>query len=263
MEAKQILKSDILDIIFEDRNKAYGAYDIRKKYKDRVNKSLAIVIAFLVLLILMPYIVRWLSKPEAAPKVPEKVVTVNELAPPPPLQKTPPPPEIPKPPPPEKVIFTPPKIVNHAVIDTTPPPDLNKPKIVAPTATTGTSINYTPPTVPTKIIEPPKPDIIYNTYDERPEFPGGDGAFIKYLETHIRYPQQAVDAGAQGTVYISMVVSKDGTLSDIQVIKDNVHYGCGDEAIRVIKGMPPWKPGKMNGVAVKVRYQLPVRFTLR
>ena len=263
MEANQVLKSDILDIIFENRNKEYGAYDIRKKYRDRVNKSLAIAIAFLVLVLVMPYIIKWLSKTSEVPKVEPKVVTVNELAPPPPLQKTPPPPEIPKPPPPEKIIFTPPKIVKEKVLDSMPTmKELEKKPVVAAVASPGSNLNYTPPPAVLKVVPPP-PETIYTTYDDPPVPPGGAEGYKKYLEAHIRFPQQANDANASGTVYISITVSKDGTLSDVHVEKDNVHYGCGDEAVRVIKGMPPWKPGKMNGVAVKVRYVIPVKFSLQ
>ena len=84
MEAKQILKSDILDLIFENRNKVYGAYDIRVKYRARVRKALAIAIAFVVFVLLLPDIIKLLTPKEEAPKAVVKEVTVNELAPPPP-----------------------------------------------------------------------------------------------------------------------------------------------------------------------------------
>ena|ERR1039458_2795892 len=89
MEAKQVLKSDILDIIFEGRNKAYGAYDIRKKYRDRVNISLLIAVVFVVLVLMTPDIIRLLSRTAPVTKEVVHEVTVNELAPPPPLEKTP------------------------------------------------------------------------------------------------------------------------------------------------------------------------------
>jgi protein TonB len=104
---------------------------------------------------------------------------------------------------------------------------------------------------------------VYEAVDEQPEPPGGIGAFTKYLAEHIRYPEQAKEAGVQGKVYVSMVVGKDGRLSNVQVKKDNLGYGCGEEAVRVIKSMPPWKPGKMNGNAVTVKYTIPVTFVLR
>ncbi len=263
MEAKQILKSNILDILFENRNKAYGAYDIRMKYRARVNKSLIFAISGLVLILLLPTIISWLTKTTAPVQKVEKVVNVTVLAPPPPLEKPPPPPEIPKPPPPKLLTFKPPRIVKTQVLDTMPTvTELKKQPVVSAPSTTGTSMNFTPPPAEQKVVEQPKPETIYTTYDEPPVPPGGADGYKKFLEEHIHFPQQAVDAGASGTVYVSIVVSKDGTLSDVHVEKDNVHYGCGDEAVRVIKTMPPWKPGKMNGVAVKVRYVIPVKFTL-
>jgi len=263
MEAKNILKSDILDIIFENRNKAYGAYDIRMKYRVRVRKALTIAIAFLVLILLMPDIIKWLSKSAPAPKPVEKVVNVTVLQPPPPLEKPPPPPEIPKPPPPKLLAFKPPKIVKQQVLDSMPTiQELKKQPVVSAPSTTGTNLNFTPPPATVKIVPPP-PDQVYTTYDEPPVPPGGNEGYLKYLQDHIRYPQQAIDADASGTVYVSLTVAKDGTLSDVYILKDNVHYGCGEEAVRVIKGMPPWKPGKMNGMVVKVKYQIPVKFSLR
>ena len=101
-----------------------------------------------------------------------------------------------------------------------------------------------------------------STYDVPPTPPGGQEGYLIYLQHHIRYPQAAVNANAQGTVYVNIVVGKNGKLSDVHIEKDNAHYGCGEEAVRVIKKMRRWKPGMMNGVAVKVRYIIPVKFTL-
>jgi len=100
------------------------------------------------------------------------------------------------------------------------------------------------------------------THDETPIPPGGEAGYYKYLAEHIHMPEEAIDAGVQGTVYISIVVGKDGTLSDVKVKKDPVGHGCAEEAIRVIKDMPKWTPGKMNGMPVSVRYSIPVKFVL-
>jgi len=103
---------------------------------------------------------------------------------------------------------------------------------------------------------------IYETFDEQPEFPGGTAAYMKYLQDHIKYPPAALDAGVQGTIYISLVISSTGQIKEVKIQRDPVHYGCGDEAVRVIMAMPPWKPGKINGKAVAVRYVIPVKFVL-
>jgi periplasmic protein TonB len=262
MDAKQILNADIDDIIFEGRNKEYGAYDIRKKYRERVNLSLLIAITILVLILLSPEIVKWFSKPVVVVQPPAHVTTVNELAPPPPLENTPPPPPTYIPPPPKTIVFTPPKVVHEQVKDEPPPTQEEIQKTTVNTTTsTGTQV-YVPPKDEVKIIKKDEPEPIYEAVDEAPEPPGGLEAFKKYLAEHIIYPPAANDAGVQGTVYIRMTVSKSGQLSDVRVEKDPVGYGCGAEAVRVIKGMPPWKPGKMGGTPVKVTYVIPVKFVL-
>jgi periplasmic protein TonB len=99
--------------------------------------------------------------------------------------------------------------------------------------------------------------------DTPPEYPGGMDAYMEFLKNNIKYPADAMTAGAQGTVYVSIRVEKDGTVTDVKIKKDAVHYGCGEEAVRVLKLMPKWKPGTMNGIPVAVLYTIPVKFILR
>ena len=94
-----------------------------------------------------------------------------------------------------------------------------------------------------------------------PSFPGGEDALYGYLSNNIQYPQTAKETGISGTVIISFVVEQDGSLSSINIIKE-IGGGCGAEAVRVIKGMPKWIPGKQHGVPVRVQFNLPIRFTL-
>jgi len=102
----------------------------------------------------------------------------------------------------------------------------------------------------------------FKAIDELPEPPGGTEAFYKYLSKHIKMPKKAINAYVQGTVYISMVVSKDGSITDVTVKQDTVGYGCAEEAVRVIKSMPKWRPGIHDGIPVSVRYTVPVEFKL-
>jgi periplasmic protein TonB len=95
-----------------------------------------------------------------------------------------------------------------------------------------------------------------------PSFPGGETEMLKYLGKNIRYPAAAQRAGVEGLVVLSFVVSKTGEISEIQVIK-NLGAGTDEEAVRVVKTMPKWTPGKQNGRTVPVRYTLPVRFTIK
>jgi TonB family protein len=98
---------------------------------------------------------------------------------------------------------------------------------------------------------------------ELPEPPGGYAGYQKYLEQNIRYPEAAKKYGVQGKVYISLVIHKDGSVSDVCIKKDNVGSGCGEEAIRVIQLMPKWKPAKTNGVSINYKYVIPVTFVLK
>ena len=104
---------------------------------------------------------------------------------------------------------------------------------------------------------------IYKTYDQAPVPPGGVDGFTKYLAEHIHYPSQAIEAKAQGNVYISVIVNKDGSQSDECILKDNVGYGCALEALRVIKGMPPWRePAFVKGKPILLKYIIPIRFII-
>jgi protein TonB len=99
------------------------------------------------------------------------------------------------------------------------------------------------------------------TVEVMPQFPGGETAWSKFLQKNLRYPQEAIDAGVSGKVFISFVVEKDGHLSNITVMR-GVGYGLEQEAIRVLKLVPPWKPGIQNGQPVRVQYNMPFNFQI-
>jgi len=107
------------------------------------------------------------------------------------------------------------------------------------------------------IIEPE----IFLIVEEQPEFPGGDVARNNYFANQIKYPQQAKEDGIQGIVYIGFVVEPDGSVSNVSILR-GIGGGCDEEAVRVVKQMPAWKPGKQRNMPVRVRFTLPVRFTL-
>ncbi|MCF8303384.1 MAG: energy transducer TonB [Bacteroidales bacterium] len=99
-------------------------------------------------------------------------------------------------------------------------------------------------------------------YQEPPSFPGGEMERIKFLQKHLNYPAEAREIGLEGTVYIYFVVEIDGSLTNIKVMR-SIGGGCDEEALRVVKKMPKWNPGTQRGRPVRVRYRLPIRFTLR
>ena len=103
---------------------------------------------------------------------------------------------------------------------------------------------------------------IYNVIDQMPEFPGGSAELLKYLSTHIKYPTMSQEMGSQGRVIVQFVVDKDGSITNPTVVRGVDAY-LDKEAIRVISGMPKWKPGVQNGKKVRVKYTVPVVFRLQ
>ncbi len=102
---------------------------------------------------------------------------------------------------------------------------------------------------------------VFIVIEDDPEFPGGMDSMIAFLARNIVYPKQAKKAGIEGRVYITFVVEKDGSVSNVKCIRD-IGGGCGAEAVRVVKMMPKWKPGRQRGVAVRTQFTLPVQFTI-
>lgn len=94
-----------------------------------------------------------------------------------------------------------------------------------------------------------------------PEFPGGMNAWAKFIQRNLRYPAIAQESAVQGKVFLSFVVEKDGNISDVKVLR-GIGYGCDEEAIRVIKKSPRWKAGMQNNLPVRVRFQMPIAYTL-
>lgn len=103
---------------------------------------------------------------------------------------------------------------------------------------------------------------IFIVVEDPPSFPGGDEARIRFLSENIRYPQMARESGIQGTVFVTFVVERDGSVTDVRILR-GIGGGCDEEAIRVIKAMPKWNAGKQRGRPVRVQFNMPIRFTLQ
>lgn len=113
--------------------------------------------------------------------------------------------------------------------------------------------------------EPPKHEEeskVFDVVEQMPSFPGGNGALLEYLATHVKYPVVAQENGVQGRVIVSFVVEKDGSITDVRVVR-SVDPSLDREAARVVSSMPRWTPGKQNGSAVRVKYNVPVMFKLQ
>jgi protein TonB len=103
---------------------------------------------------------------------------------------------------------------------------------------------------------------VFDVVEQMPSFPGGPSALMQYLSSNIKYPVVAEENGVQGRVVCTFVVERDGSITDVRVIK-SVDPSLDKEAVRVVKGMPKWIPGKQNGSAVRVKYTVPVTFRLQ
>lgn len=114
--------------------------------------------------------------------------------------------------------------------------------------------------------EPPKHVVeetkIFTVVEQMPMYPGGDGALMGYLRDNIKYPTVAAENGVQGRVVVGFVVERDGSITDVNILR-GVDPSLDREAMRVVKSMPRWNPGKQNGSAVRVKYQVPVSFRLQ
>lgn len=122
--------------------------------------------------------------------------------------------------------------------------------------------NSTPAQEPIKLREPQmENDVYYTVVEAMPSFPGGEAEMVKFISENLRYPVVAQEAGIQGRVTLRFVVSKTGTIENITVIR-SLDPSCDKEAIRVVKSMPKWTPGKQNGLPVNVYFNLPISFKL-
>lgn len=253
------------DIVFDGRNQEYGAFVIRRRYNWTMTFIIAGVIAAIALTIGIKAILSMQGEEIEAPPVLD--MTQIDLTPPPADKNEPPPP--PPPPPPqvmETVKFVPPVIKDDAV-ETDPPPPQEK---IADTqvSTVTQEGDGDAVVVPTEgngngVVEEKAPEI-FTVVEEMPEFPGGTMEMMKYIQKNVQYPQMAREAGLTGKCFLKFVVDGNGKIGDVQVLKGVPGCGeCDREAIRVVKSMPAWKPGKQNGRSVSVFFNLPVNFMLK
>jgi protein TonB len=273
----KVSDKDWEEILFAFKNKEYGAYKSRKKQNRILLFAMILGLSLAIAAYVSPLIYSWFRVEQRKPTemIPVKLTTQNELMTPPPVL----PKEEPKPPPqkvPEKVAtkrFVKPEIrPDEEVIEEELPPTLKELQTAAPSTQTqeGTADIFQdyviPVTEPAPEPEPepePKPEAeeVYTYVQTWPEFPGGPAAMFRFISENLKYPAFASDAGIQGTVFVQFVVSKEGAIGEVKVLR-GIGGGCDDAAINVIKKMPNWKPGYQNEVAVAVRYNIPIKFIL-
>ncbi|MCU4176703.1 energy transducer TonB [Carboxylicivirga sp. N1Y90] len=112
------------------------------------------------------------------------------------------------------------------------------------------------------MVEEVEDNKVFVRVERMPEFPGGDAALLKFIASNVKYPVICAEIGVQGRVYVAFVVSKDGSVTDVQVVR-SPDANLSAEALRVVKMMPKWKPGKQGGKPVNVSYNIPVNFRLQ
>ena len=123
------------------------------------------------------------------------------------------------------------------------------------------ALAQTPDSLRIDSIEKEGKEEVFGIVEDMPCFRGGDVKLMEYLKKNLNYPQEAIDAGVEGKVFVEFCIEKDGTVCDAKVLR-GIGYGCDEEALRVVGLMPKWKPGKQRGRAIRVRYTLPINFKL-
>lgn len=261
-----IFKGEWCDLVFEGRNKEYGAYQLRRIYERTIAFAILIAGLAFALGVSAPLIISLINfggDEDLAMNIPKEVV----LEAPPPLdEKKPEPPAEPPPPLKTTIKFTPPVIVKDEEAKEEPPPVIEELKEAEAGAKTqegdSAGVDYSLMEGDgNKIVDEPAEEI-FTIVEQMPSFPGGEGELFKYLGKHLQYPPVAKDNGVSGVVYVQFVVDREGRINDVTVLR-GIGSGCDQEAVRVVKAMPAWKAGKQNGKAVPVRYNLPIRFSLR
>lgn len=241
------------EIVFEKRNKEYGSYVLRKRYPKIVGIAMIVAMVLFSGVIAYPLINNYINKGRLLIK-PSIEVGVEMKTP----DVTPPPP-----PPPPSVDVKAPKFTAPVVVEEDVETNISTQDEMAIKPNNNIPITNDDVIVkdetPQTIIETPKQPEIFTVVEEQPMF---NGDLYEYLSNQIKYPEEAKELGIQGKVYVTFVVEKDGSITDIKVLR-GIGGGCDEEAVRVVKTMPNWTPGKQRGNAVRVQFNLPIKFTLQ
>jgi protein TonB len=281
MDANKILSADLIDLVFEGRNKSYGAYELRTGYNKRLRNALFLTVALGLLILLASF----LSSLDLGPKkgqVQIKEVQLEEIKQE--EQPEPPPPPPPKPPEPPKVEmakFTPPKVVkDEEVKEEEKPPEIEKleeTKIGTVNQEGIKDEGIVAPPVEDKggVVEAPKEDDsdkVFQKVEIDAEFPGGTSGWTRYVTREIeRNIDELQDDGRSGTVVVLFIVDKEGAVSEVRALPC-AEAGVGnclppnsklaEIAVNAIRKGPKWKPAIQNGRQVKAYRRQPVTFQL-
>jgi len=258
------------ELIFKGKNKAYGAYQMRGESAKRHNLAMLIVVIIALVGFSIPTLIK-LATPKQKevmtevtalsqldePDVPDEVKKVQPVAPPPPALKS-------------TIKFTAPVIKKDSEVneddEIKSQQELTQTKVSISIAdvkgndeANGKDIADLKQVVTQAPVEEEK---VFDMVEQMPTFPGGQAELLSFIGKNLKYPTIAQENGTQGRVICQFIVGKDGTVRDVQVVKSLDPY-CDKEAIRVIRSMPRWIPGKQNGKPVTVKYTVPITFRLQ
>ncbi len=247
------------DIVFETRNKEYGAYKLRKRYNRNVVISLLIGIIILGTAVITPYINAKAAENRQSRKERQVEIKMENLDQP--AEAAPPPP--PPPPPPADVVQQQ-KYVPPVVVDSVKPEDVKQLMTAdeAQTEVKNTEVVEVQQNVKEEVQEAEPEEVPFVVVEEMPSFPGGDAALLKYIGEHTNYPEVAKENNIQGRVIVRFCVTAKGGVSQVSVLK-GVDPELDKEAMRVVTTLPAFKPGKQGGKPVPVWYMVPITFTLK
>ena len=265
------------DLIFEGKNKDFGAYELRSQSDSRHNRAMIVVVLVIAAVLALIFVIDKLPKPEADINT-ELEQTMMELASDmeepeeePEQQRVE---EMQPEALPEEILNTM-KVTEIAIVDDSEVTEEIKSQDEIQESTTALgSTDFDQGTDDLNVVREHKDEIIveekapvvdnqvFTAVEQMPQFPGGEAELMKYLSTHIKYPQMAMENNVQGQVVVQFVVQKDGSIGEVKVVRSK-DPDLDREAVRVVKTLPNFIPGKMNGQAVNVWYTLPVRFKLQ
>jgi protein TonB len=271
MEANKILSTDILDLIFEDRNKEYGAYELRKTYNKRITLALVITAGLAILIFLASFVANNISSKSAKLEVKDVVLENIQQEEEKKVEPPPPPPPKQEPPKVEMTKFTPPKIVEDQEVKKEDiPPEVEKLEdtkidIVSQEGIKDQGLATPPPDEGKQVVEAPKEDEnkIFEKVEVEAEFPGGLPAWRRYLERNLNAQVPSDNGAPTGsyTVVVKFIVDKGGNISDVKALTSH-GYGMEEEAVRAIKRGPKWTPAIQNGRNVNAYRQQPITFVV-
>jgi periplasmic protein TonB len=248
------------DIIFEKRNKKYGAYALRRIYSRNLIRAMVITFIIFLMGISIPLIASYMNESRNLNLDNTTTVTLLDYPKNTSIEKLP---ELPKATEKKVVPYKPPIVTTNPDDETDELGDLaenvNNNVIID---TNAGKIEIFDDEPKTKVLDDDNEILPLAGISEMPEFQGGDEGRIKFFSENLKYPQIAKEIGVQGKVFFTFVVEKDGSISDIKLLR-GIGSGCDEEASRVVAMMPKWKPGRQNGKEVRVQFNMPISFVLK